>query len=617
VLRFLKAMIVTVSRVWELDLRSLALFRVGLGLLVIADLYLRYQPEFFQAFHTDAGVLSRSFLIDSVGDAWRLTPHLMTGTSAGMTALFIIEAICGLLLVIGWHTRAMTAACWLLTLGLQNRNPMVIQGGDVFFRMLLIIGFFLPLGARYSIDRLLQPDTDESNKKADETNNLFASAAGLLLSVQVVSVYFFSGWIKYHDPSWQTGLGVYYSLATYQFASELGIRISKWRELMFVSNWLVLALEIIAPLFVFFPPRSFPRIRSITVFVFMGFHISIVALMFVGLFPWISIVAWMPLIPSWFWDRLCKLIPAPNWEHFSIYYRDKKDICHRLAVYTSRFFGIPRSQLIVGGSTESTDTDAPSNCIYAFDSATGKFYAGAELAFNLLKRRSANWSEVPILKLFTIPLERTYTVVASSLAWIMRTRLRPLLVLSFRDTRYMYGRSVLAQLICLVGLYVITLFNLASLPQLKYSPWVMRNDWAHLLGLDQNWAMFSRPFVDDGWFVFPGKLADSSDIDVFRDGAPVTFEPPKLVAATFKGDRWRKYMTNIWASRGEKHRLPFGRYLCRTWNSTHAEARRLETFEMVYMRQDTRPDGTKQPATPVKIWRHECFDGMLKKWGKN
>ena len=119
-LRFLKAMIVTVSRVWELDLRSLALFRVGLGLLAIADLYLRYQPEFFQAFHTDAGVLSRSFLIDSVGDAWRLTPHLMTGTSAGMTALFIIEAICGLLLLIGWHTRAMTAACWLLTLGLQN-----------------------------------------------------------------------------------------------------------------------------------------------------------------------------------------------------------------------------------------------------------------------------------------------------------------------------------------------------------------------------------------------------------------------------------------------------------------------------------------------------------------
>ena len=97
----------------------------------------------------------------------------MTGTSAGITALFIIEALCGLLLLAGWHTRAMTAACWLLTLGLQIRNPMVIHGGDVFFRMLLLIGFFLPLGARYSLDRLLQPDTDERNKRADQLGNQY------------------------------------------------------------------------------------------------------------------------------------------------------------------------------------------------------------------------------------------------------------------------------------------------------------------------------------------------------------------------------------------------------------------------------------------------------------
>jgi hypothetical protein len=128
--------------------------------------------------------------------------------------------------------------------------------------------------------------------------------------------------------------------------------------------------------------------------------------------------------------------------------------------------------------------------------------------------------------------------------------------------------------------------------------------------------MFSKPYVDDGWFVFPAKLADGRDVDLFRDGAPLTFEPPELVAATFKGDRWRKYMTNVWAQKGEKYRLPFGRYLCRTWNASHPEAQRLETFEMIYMRRDTLADGSKAPVQRVMIWRHECFDGMFKKWSK-
>ena len=44
-----------ISEIWTVDLRSLALFRIGLGLLVLADLYLRAQPEFFVAFHTDYG----------------------------------------------------------------------------------------------------------------------------------------------------------------------------------------------------------------------------------------------------------------------------------------------------------------------------------------------------------------------------------------------------------------------------------------------------------------------------------------------------------------------------------------------------------------------------------
>ena len=33
--------------------------------------------------------------------------------------------------------------------GIDNRNPLVIDGGDDFLRMLLFWGLFLPLGARW------------------------------------------------------------------------------------------------------------------------------------------------------------------------------------------------------------------------------------------------------------------------------------------------------------------------------------------------------------------------------------------------------------------------------------------------------------------------------------
>jgi hypothetical protein len=604
-----------ISEVWTVDLRSLALFRIGLGLLVLADLYLRAQPEFFLAFHTDDGVLSRSFLIDSVGDAWRLTPHMMSGTAAGITTLFVIEALCGCMLILGWRTRFMAAACWILTLGVQNRNPMVLQGGDVFFRLLLLAGIFLPLGARFSVDRLLQPDTNESNARLALKNNSFTSSASLFLLVQVMSVYVFSGVIKYHDPSWKEGLGVYYSLATYQFASSLGVFLSHQTALMYFSNWLVLALEVAAPLLLIFSPVRCGFVRFLTVVMFISFHISIVAVLFVGLFPWIGIVAWLPLLPAWFWEWVKRQGPQCSWEGFALKYTDGRDVCHRLAVIAARIVGMPRSHVHAVPREVHGETTG-GKCVHGECERTGERLCGRDLQRYLLTRRISGWNTRPALCWCVAPLRVVIDAVTFIVAAVMRTPLRSYLAPSFRDAPFMYGTSYLSHVLCLIGLYVGFIYNLSTVPQLEYSPWVKRNNWVHLLGLDQNWAMFSRPFVDDGWFVFPAKLADGRDVDLFRDGAALTYEPPSLIATTFKGDRWRKYMTNIWASTGEKHRLPFGRYLCRTWNGAHPESERLETFEMMYMRQDTRPDGSKAPVTPVMMWRHECFDGMLKKWGK-
>ncbi len=87
-----------------IDLRSLALFRVGLALLLLADLALRLAD--LEAFYTDFGILPRAAhgaLIGAHENLWSL--HLVTGSVAGQALLFTLAAACAVALPLGWRTR--------------------------------------------------------------------------------------------------------------------------------------------------------------------------------------------------------------------------------------------------------------------------------------------------------------------------------------------------------------------------------------------------------------------------------------------------------------------------------------------------------------------------------
>ena len=606
-----------VSKIWTADLRSLALFRMGLGLLVIADVLLRAQPEFFTAFHTDAGVLSRSFLISKVGDASRLTPHLMTGTATGMIALFLIEAFCGCMLLLGWRTRLMTVACWVLTLGLQNRNPLVLQGGDVFFRLLLLVGIFLPIGARFSIDRLRLPETKENDYNLAVHNNSIISAATLFLLVQVILVYVFSGLIKWHYPAWKQGLGVYYAFSSSSYATSFGLWLSQQNWLMRILNWCTLGLEIVCPLLLLFQPVRFGKIRAWTVAGFIVFHLSITMTLYVGLFSWICIVAWVSFLPPWFWEQLSKIFPRPSWKGFVLQYSAYSDCCRRYAIFVARLIALPRDQVVPYSEHVVSSTGLHTKFLSGQVELSGQHLTGVALPTYLHQQLVSTWRIHSNLRWLVAPLSAIVKSLLVMTVFGARTFSRYSIPLPYRERSVLYGSSYLSQVLCLLALWIALLFNFGNLPQLKFNPWVKKSAWTHMLGLNQRWGMFSKPLGSDGWFVFPARLADGSDVDLFRDGAPLTYEPPSEIATMFKGDRWRKYMSNLRSSRQKKHRLPFGRYLCRSWNKTHSDSRKLEAFKIIFMQQKLESNGSKSPIKRVQLWRHECVKGMLKKWEKS
>ncbi len=162
------------------DLRSLALMRVGLGLALLVDLAQRLPG--LRAHYTDAGLLPRALLSGPEGMVPSL--YLLGGSSAWAGALFALAALAAVGLALGYRTRWMAFVSWLLLVSLHARHPALAASADRLLAVLLLLAWFAPCAARYSVDAALAaalpPATDRS-------------PASAVLSVQVTAAFFVSG----------------------------------------------------------------------------------------------------------------------------------------------------------------------------------------------------------------------------------------------------------------------------------------------------------------------------------------------------------------------------------------------------------------------------------------
>src|SRR5437868_4365435 len=95
-----------VANLWSLDLRSLAVFRIGLALVILFDLIIRASD--LEAFYTDFGILPRAPYLQNFADQWFVSIHLMSGTFLIQAFLFLLAAIFTFLMLVGYRTRLFT-----------------------------------------------------------------------------------------------------------------------------------------------------------------------------------------------------------------------------------------------------------------------------------------------------------------------------------------------------------------------------------------------------------------------------------------------------------------------------------------------------------------------------
>lgn len=280
------------NEIFGIDLRALAVFRVCLGLIILYDISTRI-PD-LTTFYSDAGLLPRLSLITNTHRPEFFSLHLISGAGEVQAALLLVQAICAIGLLCGFNSRWMIFFSWLLMVSLNRRNHLANGAGDDYFRLLLFWSMFLPLGARFSLDRLLD------HKRIQLPVRVFNWASAALL-LQIAGGYLVSGCHKWPLAVWHDGTAVYYALSIDNYAKDLGQLLLGYPTLTQFLTHATLWLELIGP-FLLFCPLFFNHIRLLTCAAFISLQIGFYLTMYLMLFPLAGLAAMIVFLPSPFWD---------------------------------------------------------------------------------------------------------------------------------------------------------------------------------------------------------------------------------------------------------------------------------------------------------------------------
>ena len=275
------------------DVRSLAAFRIALGLLLLADLSGRL--PFFSLGLTEAGAWP--IAAAQATKPWSL--YFLSESPAWTVALLATAGIAAIALLAGFKTRAATILSWVLLVSLQARNHLPLNAGDTVLALLLFWGMFLPLGACWSVD---------ARRNGARSGQVLSVGSGALL-LQIALIYVFNALYK-SGVTWKDGSAIALALQEETYVTALGSILRGWPSLLSVTTHATWWLELLGPLVALLPFRNGVH-RGLIAFAFIGFHIGLFATLRLGLFPLICVVAWLPFLPGGFWNIVGPRLNAP------------------------------------------------------------------------------------------------------------------------------------------------------------------------------------------------------------------------------------------------------------------------------------------------------------------
>jgi len=586
-------------RCFGIDERSLALFRVGLGLALLIDWSLRL--DHISVFYTDMGVLPRAAALQFWDVKYLNSIFFGTGTYWGVLALMLPAGPIALAVLLGWRTRLMSALALVFMVSWQIRDFTVVQGSDDLLRMLLFWSLFLPTGRCWSIDAAL----DTAPRPSAGADRVWLSVGCAALMLQSSYVYFMGAVIKSGNPVWfEEATAVYYAMNIDQFTTWFSPYLRAFPEVMAWLTRFVFLLELLGPILLFCPWAT-PKIRLLVLAGLIPMHLGFKLFLQVGMFPLVSLISLTPFVPGLVWNVLEKRLRLKRAPAIAAMYFDEPcGFCRKTCLLLRTFLGLGAVHIAPAQQDPVHGELLRRHGSWVVRDVDGRVYLKwAALA--------AVFSASPIFGPFGLLMahprlqaagERLYDAIGRN-----RMRLGTLTApLTFRDNTF--RRRPAVEALCLLLLGYVLWWNVSTLPGHAAAMPDSLKDVALLTRLEQKWDMFApTPLLDDGWYVMRGRLADGTVVDALnaRPGEP-SFDKPADVAGMYPSQLWRKYMVNL-AGQGYSPLRPwFARWACQQWNLQAEPGQELRGLDIYYVIERTQPPGQPPYVHSEVLWQGAC-----------
>lgn len=603
-----------VLKVFSLDLRSLAVFRLGMAAMIALDLVNRLGD--LQAYYTDQGILPRDTLA-TIKDSWYWSINLISGEFWVQLLIFALALLIVLCLFLGYRTRLATIATWVMIVSIHHRNPLLLFAGDDVLRALLFWSMFLPLGAAYSLDSAL-------NSASKPLPKAVVSGATVAFMVQLCFFYMWSVAYKHQSELWQNGEAVYYSLNFEHYATHFGQLLLGLPEFVLkLFTWFTLWFELLGPLIIFLP-LILPFVtvkwaRYVAVILFCFLHLMFGLVFTLGIFPALSIFAWLALLPSEFWQGWQERLQTPERIGLKINYDADCGFCKKVVHLLRTFLILPGTPLLQAQDRPEIYADLQKYNSWVVEAADG--------------RRYYKWRGV----IYVISLSPVFFPLAKILSWSPLLHLGTKFYEWIANNRRFAGnftkplqyRPITVRPSLLLNVATLLLLALASIwnwrrftetlswRQDLQSPWAeaqykllhrrtinQLEPLAKLTRLDQSWSIFApNPPRDDGWYVIKASLQDGTEVDLWRPPhTPINWD--KLTIGErqrlYKNMQWRSFYIRLNRAVGDQVFSDYIAYLQNQWNSQHPPEQQIVSVEVYFMDETTVPPGQPQTVTRVK-----------------
>ncbi len=563
-----------------------------MGFFLIYDIL--HRIPYAKMFYSDEGVLPRGYFLENLGHNWSASLMFINGTIYFTYFYFFIYLLLSCFFLIGCRTRIVTILLWLFTLSVHDRNWDVLNAGDDIVRMYFLIACFLPLGDRYSIDNALR-----SKKDSDQQ---YSSIWVFAYYFQIALIYFITFLFK-TGKEWRIDFtATEYALGLNQFVSPIGALTREFPGLLKVLTFFSIYGELICPLllmfgFLFFKNSYLSKFGAITLG--MSFHLGLIILMTLGIFPFFCLACWVAFLPSQFWSM--KFLKLKSFQTINLFYDQECKFCFKIVKVVKEFLVLRDVEIIPAQSdpkvlnimnTEKSWVLKKENKLYTKNNVfvesldnsclPGPLKSGLSFIFKSSLSRAVYW---------LVSQNRLYSAKVSSFFIPYK---------GFRRDGFI--NKALGLL--LVGSLFYWNFKFFY-PEVKKHLSFFKHT-TRIFHSYQKWSMFSPyPYSHNQWYSMPAEFANGEARDIFDFSYKGSTGKPGYGQLMWMNSLIKKYLSNI-SKKDKKDRLEqFAKFNCRKFNNV---SRSLYKFKIIKYRQRVTIAGMDEaPITEKIIWEHRCF----------